>query len=520
MCQTPGGQEEGWHSPGGPLDSGVGPGDAGGPGGRMLGDGAVDLSDGNMGTGTMGTGTMGPGDGNAPGLMMGTTDNDVIDDTGVALTLFVDQEQQAATEPDTLTVLVTATPQTNGRFCESCHANNEGWTIRPASGPLNAVARFNGVQPPFSSNDSAADNDQLDPLFRTNDGTTSPVADVSTPSARMAAYRMLLTKGLIRVGRPIPDGAEFSLAAVDDPYHYASALELSLFRRPLPMMNLRFLTTLMWDGRQTFPCETLLHDLLSQADDANLTHAQAQEPLSDETKQMIADRERIIYLAQSVDNAAGRLDEDGALGGPAHLSQQTNYYGINAYPGPDPKGVPFDSKAFTLFDAWAGLAGVDARTAARQAIARGQALFNTRTFAVTDVPGFNDRVGVRSVQGTCTSCHNSPNVGNNSVGLLIDIGVSAASRRTSDQPLYTLRNNVTGETIRVTDPGRALVTGAWKDIGRFKVPTLRGLPLRAPYFHDGSAASVRDVVDFNDARFSIGLTDTEKSDLVAFLNAL
>jgi len=31
---------------------------------------------------------------------------------------------------------------------------------------------------------------------------------------------------------------------------------------------------------------------------------------------------------------------------------------------------------------------------------------------------------------------------------------------------------------------------------------------------------VAEVVDFNDARFSIGLTESEKSDLVAFLNAL
>src|SRR3989442_369561 len=74
-------------------------------------------------------------------------------------------------------------------------------------------------------------------------------ADVPTVEARRGAYGLLLRKGLIRVGLPVPAGAEFELVGVDDPYGYASAAELSLFRRPLPSTNLRFLTTIMWDGR-------------------------------------------------------------------------------------------------------------------------------------------------------------------------------------------------------------------------------------------------------------------------------
>ena len=53
----------------------------------------------------------------------------------------------------------------------------------------------------------------------------------------------------LRVGIGIPAGAEFTLVDVDDPYGYASASELSLFRRPLPSTNLAFLTGVMWDGR-------------------------------------------------------------------------------------------------------------------------------------------------------------------------------------------------------------------------------------------------------------------------------
>lgn len=50
-----------------------------------------------------------------------------------------------------------------------------------------------------------------------------------------------------------------------------------------------------------------------------------------------------------------------------------------------------------------------------------------------------------------------------------------------------------------------------------KGPILRGLAGRTPYFHNGSAASFEDVVNFYDQRFAIGFTDQEKADLVAFL---
>ena len=65
-----------------------------------------------------------------------------------------------------------------------------------------------------------------------------------------------------------------------------------------------------------------------------------------------------------------------------------------------------------------------------------------------------------------------------------------------------------------------MVTGRWADIGKFKGPILRGLAARAPYFHNGSASSLEEVVDFYDSRFKVGLTTRERADLVAFLGAL
>jgi cytochrome c peroxidase len=108
------------------------------------------------------------------------------------------------------------------------------------------------------------------------------------------------------------------------------------------------------------------------------------------------------------------------------------------------------------------------------------------------------------------------------VALPINIGVAdlTSPLDLSYLPVFTLRNTATGATVQTTDPGRALITGKWIDVGKFKGPVLRGLSARAPYFHNGSAKSLNDIVDFYDSRFNIGFTEQEKSDLIAFLRTL
>jgi cytochrome c peroxidase len=160
------------------------------------------------------------------------------------------------------------------------------------------------------------------------------------------------------------------------------------------------------------------------------------------------------------------------------------------------------------------------RAEARRAVARGETLFNSKPIRITGVKGLNDDLNVPVLQGTCTTCHDTPQAGDHSIPAPLDIGLTDASRRTPDLPLYTLQNKQTGEQIQTTDPGRALVTGKWKDIGRFKGPILRALATRAPYFHNGSASDLGAAVDFYNQRFGIGLTDDEKDDLVTFLRTL
>jgi cytochrome c peroxidase len=185
---------------------------------------------------------------------------------------------------------------------------------------------------------------------------------------------------------------------------------------------------------------------------------------------------------------------------------------------------------FNLFDAWANRDSYDRdndldhddQQDRRARIARGQNLFNSKPINITGVAGLNDDLKLDSIPGTCGTCHDSPNVGNHSVSAPLNIGVGDLDSPLDLRylPVFTLQNKTTGEINRTTDPGRSLITGAWKDVGRLKGPILRGLPARAPYFHNGSANSLEDVLKFYDKRFNIGFTAQEEKDLIAFLNTL
>ncbi len=81
------------------------------------------------------------------------------------------------------------------------------------------------------------------------------------------------------------------------------------------------------------------------------------------------------------------------------------------------------------------------------------------------------------------------------------------------------------------DDGRFMVSNQQRDRGKFKTPTLREIALTAPYMHDGSLATLEDVVDFYDKGGRpnpnlfpilrpIGLTPVEKQQLIRFLESL
>ena len=65
-----------------------------------------------------------------------------------------------------------------------------------------------------------------------------------------------------------------------------------------------------------------------------------------------------------------------------------------------------------------------------------------------------------------------------------------------------------------------MISGRCYDVGSIVMGQLRSLSAREPYFSNGSASSLRDVVDFYDRRFNIGYTEQEKHDLTNFLSIL
>lgn len=403
----------------------------------------------------------------------------------------------------------------NGRSCASCHLPTEGWSVSAAEIQL----RFFLTQ-------------GKDPIFRTNDGSVCDHnIDTSTLEGRRKAYALLLSRGLIRIALPVPSNAEFTVVSVNNPYQCNDTSTLSMYRRPLPATNVNFLSTLMWDGRESTPPTTqkitypdtgqLPADLAHQAVDATIIHAQGAVPTPAQV-QDIVDFVTSLRTAQAYDYRAGALNDGQATGGPVALASEQFFVGINdSFPpsfGFNPTGAPFSPNIFSLFSSWA-----NSRSSYRASIARGEVLFNSKPITISGVAGINDVAGLpASFSGTCGTCHDTPNAGDHSVSVALNIGVADLTSPLDVHylPVFTLVNNITSETVQTTDPGRAMITGKWADIGKLKGPILRGLASRAPYFHNGSATSLTDVLVFYDKRFNIGFTAQEKEDLVAFLNAL
>jgi cytochrome c peroxidase len=170
---------------------------------------------------------------------------------------------------------------------------------------------------------------------------------------------------------------------------------------------------------------------------------------------------------------------------------------------------------------------------------------------------------------SCMGCHNAPNLFGNiehvagdplrfppRFGHTFDIGVSQRNRfdldfrafvctdpppapqvpcagtrelRTVVLPLARADGQLVEHSV-TDDVGTAGATGRYEDLHRFKVPQLRRVNELAPYFHDNSAATLEEVLDYfesewyrrsRDGRnYPIRLTPQERRDLLSFLRAL
>lgn len=420
---------------------------------------------------------------------------------------------------------------TNGRSCSTCHGLTEALTFSP-SHARNLFESSRGEHP----------------LFAPVDGVNSPLADMSTYEARLANTTLIREKGLIRVELSLPKNAEFVIERVEDPYNYATTSRVSAYRRPLSSTNLRFASTVMWDGRELSSPGKVKQALRSQVIDAVLGHMQASSPPSSEIVTRIVDFETKLFTTQVLDNDAGPLDEAPINAGPESLLQSRGFRlasltarapASRRAPPPHAVAPPprFDVTAvFRYFRPWLRppAPGKTPQQLKRESIARGEKIFNTRPFTISNVPGLTDKddsslsrrgrhlsaSADTPIRGTCATCHNVSSVGSSQKPLLLNTGLADGSLRTADLPLYTLRNIRTGERIQTTDPGAAMKSGKWRDIGKFKVPSLRALETHSPYMHNGMSDDLQEILRLYDNRFRIGFTENEKADLEAFMEAL
>src|SRR3954466_430145 len=241
---------------------------------------------------------------------------------------------------------------TNGRACVNCHQPSAAMTITPPQ-----------IQAVFNATNGT------DPLFRLNDGANGPNAPVSTLAERRTAYSLLLSKGLIRIGLTLPANRDFDVKVVLDPYAGTGANPpvntsiaptatptLSFYRRPLLSANTRFISTVMWDGREATvnPVPANPRDvdnsgiqpsqadapvrinMLTQANDATRGHAQGARDLTAAERASIVDFQMNLVVAQERDNVAGALNAAGATGGPQALRTLNSFFGINDSHGGNP----------------------------------------------------------------------------------------------------------------------------------------------------------------------------------------
>ncbi len=356
----------------------------------------------------------------------------------------------------------------NQRACITCHQPSNAMSL--AAGTLRE--RWTETQ-------------GHDPVFAAVDGSNCP----DLPQDLMSSHSLLLRRGLIRIFLPWPSNVvpDFKLEVVRDPTGcnnspvyglHSPHPTISVYRRPRMVANFKYAAklNLMADGREP--------SLESQAITAALVHEQAQAHPTIPQLRQIVDFEMQLFAAQSADDRGGLLTEkEGpAALGPGNLAtgQAQRFSGENAPP--------------SSFALWNQPAAKDLQLAFRASVARGSQLFTEN----------------------CATCHAA------GIAQAMDIGTTNKpyAPEAADLPLFRITCHADGRIIYTQDPGRALTTGKCSDVGAIVMQQLRGLSARAPYFSNGSAATLKDVVDFYDHRYSIGYSEKQKQDLINFLRTL
>jgi hypothetical protein len=373
----------------------------------------------------------------------------------------------------------------NGRACVTCHQPSNAMSLS-----LDLIRK------------RWADTNGRDPLFAPIDGSNCP----DLPQDKEESHSLLLERGLIRIVLPWPPVTkpDFRIDVVRDPAGCnKNPAAISVYRRPRVVANLHYIAqptgdTLLADGRE--------RTLQSQAASAALIHEQASAAPTRAQLQQIEDFERQLFMAQQWDVLGGLLGEPS---GPPLLGADNLASGVAG------AGVVPAGNLAASFDPWRDLSSGNLavrQRAFRESVLRGIDLFASREFRLAD-----------GKQGTCSTCHRP------GINHAIDVGTTnlPTAKESPELPLFRITCDASapphpqlGRTFLTQDPGRALITGKCADVGSIVMQQFRGLSARAPYFANGSARDLSELVDFFDRRFKIGLTDKEKQDLLNFLSIL
>jgi hypothetical protein len=440
----------------------------------------------------------------------------------------------------------------NGRACVTCHQPADGMSLALQTIRAQWVATLGD-----------------DPLFASIDGMNCP----HLPPAEPASHSLLLERGLFRIALPWPpvdaEGEtltpDFTLEVVRDPTgcntHSLYGIdgerhEVSVYRRPRPAANLRYVVSSRF-GVTPFIGKTgmlaavdpdtgqpvnmnMMADareatLRIQAQAAARAHLELTAPLSVEQLDRIEAFERQVYVAQAHSYRAGALNEPG---GPSGLGPAAMATGSDGVLGNNTTRfvIPMEDKWRDLPDA--GSQFERERNTFRESVQRGHDVFFFRTFWIGDAMHINT-VGLGNpIKRTCSTCHGMHMTGMDTANGWMDVGTTnhpfalepAESPWAEERPALPLfritcradlpPHPFLGREIYTQDPGRALISGKCEDVGAIVMQQFRGLAARPPYFSNGSAANLRELVDFYDRRFNIRYTEQEKIDLINFLSVL
>ena len=424
----------------------------------------------------------------------------------------------------------------NGRACVTCHQ------------PANAMSvSVDTIRARWQATGGK------DPIFAAIDGSNNP----SLPQDQASSHSLLLDRGLFRVGMAWPPAGvtpEFAIEVVRDPtgvnrdpvYGLRSPTPtVSVFRRPRPAANLKYVTSpdglfnvklgvLMEKDPDTglpssmnIMADARVPNLRIQAQSAYHDHQGGTTPLTAAQVEGILGFESQVYMAQMWDAQGGTLIEPNgpAALGPANVARNAVHV-LNSVKTP----------AFHFFDMWQQTSSpADQKAAFRASVARGNDIFVNRRFWVKDVAHINSIGLANPAKRSCAVCHNAQMSGMDLAPGWVDLGTTNYPTWTeakvwdeaSDLPVFKLTcktdappHPFLGRVIYTSDPGRALVTGHCADIGAITMGQFRGLAARAPYFSNGSAKDIRELVDYYDRRFDMRLTGQEKQDLINFLGVL